>query len=473
MQYQDIILEAYEWARARTAEKRWVGRFKVRVLSSPAGEMKSEEAVPIEYDYGDLQGKLQKLDKRDLDRAGLIDLGRALALLLLPPGAEGSPSNIRGLFADSLRQVGQDGGLRLKLRLPPELAGVPWEFMYVERAGGGDGMDGFLALDPRVAIVRHEALPVPAPLPAASGAIRVVAALASAIDLPPLDLAREEANLKQALAGQPGIQLDVVQDATLAEVQARVPGAAVFHFAGHGVFATEMGAVPGTVSGTGILALDDQYADAEQVGINLRGNGVRLAVLGGCETGRRDATSLNSVWSSVAAALVKAEVPAVVANQYSILDACAIAFSQQFYRALVGGLPIERAVTAGRVAAYNADKEGRDWGVPVLYLRAADGQLFAGAADPITRQEARQGAEVDVNIRAKEVAAGGEVLGARVREMLAGKLGVNIVIDGIVYGKVVGAEFGRLGGGNANVDMNIGTVGQGGSVTGAVIDSLG
>jgi hypothetical protein len=310
-------------------------------------------------------------------------------------------------------------------------------------------------------------------LPAVSGAIRVVAALASAIDLPQLDLAREEANLKQALATQPGIQLDILQEATLAEVQARVPGAAVFHFAGHGVFAREMGAVPGTVSGTGILALDDQYADAEQVGINLRGNGVRLAVLGGCETGRRDATSLNCVWSSVAAALVKAEVPAVVANQYSILDKCAVAFGQQLYRALVGGLPIERAVTAGRIAAYNLDKNGRDWGVPVLYLRAADGQLFAGAADPITRQEARRGAEVDVNIRAKEVAAGSEVLGARVRDMLAGKLGVNIVIDGIVYGRVVGLKFGHLEDGNATVDMNIGTVGQGGNVTGAVIDSLG
>ena len=85
------------------------------------------------------------------------------------------------------------------------------------------------------------------------------------------------------------------------------------------------------------------------------------------------------------APLVKAGIPAVVANQFEIHDKSAIAFSQQFYRALVGGLPIERAVTAGRIAAYNANKEGRDWGVPVLYLRAGDGQLFAGADDPAER----------------------------------------------------------------------------------------
>ncbi len=52
-------------------------------------------------------------------------------------------------------------------------------------------------------------------------------------------------------------------------------------------------------------------------------------------------------------------------------------------------LPIERAVSAGRIAAYNADKHGRDWGVPVLYLRAADGMLFEGAPDAETRRKAK------------------------------------------------------------------------------------
>ncbi|KPV49477.1 hypothetical protein SE17_32420, partial [Kouleothrix aurantiaca] len=166
----------------------------------------------------------------------------------------------------------------------------------------------------------------------------------------------------------------VIDFGTHDELLAALPGTAIFHFAGHGVFTRQMADQPGTYTGTGALAFYDQSVDAEQLGINLRGQSVRLAVLGGCETGRRDGVN---VWSGVAPALVKQQIPAVIANQLPIKDACAIAFSKQLYGALAGGLPIEQALAAGRVAAYNADKEGRDWGVPVLYMRDADGVLFA------------------------------------------------------------------------------------------------
>ena len=470
MKYEDMVIEATDFERIRTEDKRRLGSFKVRVLQSPAGEMKAEDAVPVQYDLSQLAGDLERLELRTMDRQGLVDLGRTLAVLLLPPAEEGSVANIRGLFADSLQQAGQETGLRLRLRLPPALAVIPWEYMYVDRAGGGDGMDGFLALDPRVAIMRHETLTAPAPVPVVTGNIRVVAALASHMDLPELDLARERADLEATFADQAGMDVSYLEDATLDEIQAAMPGASVFHFAGHGAFTREMGDVPGTYSGTGYLALDDQFVDAETLGLNLRGNGVRLAVLGGCETGRREQVS---VWSGIAPALVKAEVPAVIANQYEILDECAIAFSRQFYRALVGGLPIERAVSAGRIAAFNADREERDWGVPVLYLRAKDGELFAGVPDAGVRQQARENAEANVNLRLKEVAAGGEVLGAEVRQMLAGKLNVDIDVSGTVFGGVVGAKIDTLGGGSADVGMDIDTVGEGGQVTGARIDSLG
>ena len=304
-----------------------------------------------------------------------------------------------------------------------------------------------------------------------TGTIRVVAAFAANPDLPELNLDKEIADLKTALDAQAGIAKTILENATLSDVQSETQkGAAVFHFAGHGGFTRQMSDAPGVYSGAGMLAFDDQFVEAEQLGINLRGNGIRLAVLAGCETGRRDGVN---VWSGVAPALVKAGIPAVVANQFSIRDGCAIAFSQQFYRALVGGLPIERAVTAGRIAAYNADKEGRDWGVPVLYLRAGDGQIFAGADDPAVRDQARTGAEIAVDLRVREVAAGGEVLGAKVREMLQGKLSVTVGVSGTVYGKIIGATFDHIAGGSAKIDMDIDTVGQGGNATGVVIDTLG
>jgi hypothetical protein len=463
--YDDMVIEAANATLERTPEKQRIGRFTVRVLGSPAGEMRPEEAVPISYDDKLLQLALQRLEGRTLDRAALIAFGRTLALLLLPPPQGGAPTGVRELLAASLAQVGPEGGLRVRLRLPPLLAALPWEYVYLERTGG-DGMDGFLALDPRVAIVRHEALATPNSLPLTSGPLKVVAALASAEGLPPLDLSKEESDLKQVLDGQAGIAPVYLEDATLDEVQAAIAGAAIFHFAGHGVFNRQMGDMPGTYTGVGSLALYDQAVDAERLGINLQGNGVRLAVLGGCETGRRDGVN---VWSGIAPALVKQQIPAVLANQLPIKDVCAIAFSKHFYGALVGGLPIERAVSAGRIAVYNADRDGRDWGVPVLYLRDADGQLFGGATDAGVRAQAAAAAKAVIDVRVSEVAAGGAVLGAKAGRITKGTLEVTVTA-GNVAGSVTGATIESMSGGEAVVQTSVDTVESGGSVTGATIN---
>jgi hypothetical protein len=463
-----MIIEATGATLERTPDKQRIGHFSVRVLGSPAGEMKPEEAVLVSYDDKQLQIGLQQLETRALDKAGLIALGRALALLLLPPKQEGASSGVRELLAASLAQLGPEDGVRLRLRLPPQLAALPWEYIYVDRAGGGEGMDGFLMLDPRVAIARHEALPAPPSLPLTSGPLKVVAALASAEGLPQLDLGKEQRDLEAAFDGQPAIQSVFLEDATLDEIQQAIAGAEVFHFAGHGVFSRQMGDLPGTYTGTGKLALYDQAVDAEQLGINLRGNGVRLAVLGGCETGRRDGVN---VWSGIAPALIKQQIPAVLANQLPIKDACAIAFSKHFYGALVGGLPIERAVAAGRIAAYNADKDGRDWGVPVLYMRDADGVLFGGAADTGVRDQAAAAAKVVIEQRLGEVAAGAVLVGAAVKQISSGILSVTQTL-GTVAGDVTGATIGTMGGGEARIETNVDKLESGGNVTGATIDNL-
>ena len=71
-----------------------------------------------------------------------------------------------------------------------------------------------------------------------------------------------------------------------------------------------------------------------------------------------------------------------------IQDASAIAFSNRLYQALAAGLTVDEAVVAGRLAVVNLAGaetrpgenhpgiENRDWGVPVLYLRADQAVLF-------------------------------------------------------------------------------------------------
>src|SRR5690242_15943208 len=291
MRYEDITIEVAGQS-VRVDGKR-VGKYGVRVLQSPVGEMKPEQAVPVEFDATDLQRTLDRLDRRELDRDGLVALGRTLAAILLPAIAPGGAPNVIDFLRGSLLRAADGDGVRLRLRLPNELTVVPWEYAFVEREGSV-GMDGFLALDPRVAVVRHEVMASPAALPLVTGTVRVVAATAAPEGLPELDLEREMHILTDALHELHGVALVPCEHATLTKLGPLLNGTAVFHFAGHGDFTRQMGALPGTYTGTGFFAFEDQSVDAEQIGINLRSNGIRLAVLGGCNTGRRDGVN---VWS--------------------------------------------------------------------------------------------------------------------------------------------------------------------------------
>ncbi|HWQ11223.1 MAG TPA: CHAT domain-containing protein [Roseiflexaceae bacterium] len=472
MQYEDMIIEATQ-ARVETKDGSRVGSFRVRVIESPEGALSDEQAVTVSYDHKALEVEIGKLDRRSLDRAHLIQLGRTLGALLLPDQPQ--PRSIYDLFVGSLNRIGRDAGLRLRLQLPPVLADLPWEYLYVDRTGDGDSMDGFLALDPRVAIVRQEIMPTPLPPLAVSGPITVVAALASHEDFDALDLEKERADLEQTFAGQGGVSVAYIPNATLDAVLGRLADAHIFHFAGHGAYTRTPGDTPGSYTGQGALAFADQLVDAEQLAANLSAGKLRLAVLGACDSGRRDKFS---IWSGVAPALVrsaKTQLPAVVANQFKILDVCAIAFGKHLYQALVAGQSIEYAVTVGRIAAYNADKESpnaRDWGVPVLYMRARDGILFTAPADEAVRAQAAEAARQVFAVRAQEVAAGGYVSGLQAGTVRNSNLAV-VVETGDVSGDVVGAVVKKLQGGDTRVDVTAGDVKEGGRVIGAQIDEIG
>jgi hypothetical protein len=407
MNYTDVVVEAFDVLPEPAADAA-AQYFKVRVLSSPAGEMSLADAALCSYDRQQLQDCINQLDTGDLKGDALIAFGRDLASWLLP---EDRAVAVRELFEASRAQAGQDGGVRLRLRLSPLLARIPWEFLYLDAPGGGGLMDGFLALDPSVAIVRHETLParIPTVRPPDGEPLKAIAALALAADLPHLDLQAERENLKHIFEIG-GVNHTFVEQSTIEDILNNIPDVHIFHFAGHGEFKT-LSAQPRTFTGTGALALADQQADSEQISLNVRGNKLRLAVLGACETARRGGANVVNLWGAVAPMLAKAGIPAIVANQFKILDKSAIAFSKAFYQALFGGLSIERAVVAGRLAIYNEDKAERDWGVPVLYMRAPDGRLFGGVVDQTVREQARSAAEHTIHQWHSIVTGGAAVMG--------------------------------------------------------------
>jgi beta-lactam-binding protein with PASTA domain len=385
--YRDFILVADDVEK----DEEGVVQFSVEVFTSPRGggvRVEKQQITP------DLRKELGRLERRKLDADGIISLGEKLAALLLP-------GQVGEFFKGSLDMLKPGQGLRLRLRLDAALAGFPWEYMYLPRTGGERDSTGFVVLDPRVSIARHDAMPIPGDFDDTPKKRRLLVALASPEDQAPLDLDRERDNLKEALRDVPGIDLNFVENATIQTLADELlPGADVFHFAGHGTFG-QAGAEAGYGADDGegaiLLVAEDGSAapmPAEELAVNLRGRGVQLVVLGACETGRRGE---GNVWSGVAAALMKAGIPAAVAMQYSIWDDAAIAFNRSLYRALAVGFPLDYAVSAGRLAAFNRchpvrddvelGKCYRDWGVPVLYLRSEQDFVLPAIPDPTRRED--------------------------------------------------------------------------------------
>jgi len=466
--YHDFVLVA-------EAAENSDNKFAVSVFDSPVGQGEKKEIVALP---DDLSSKVRRLEENKLDKdvSRQIELGEILAGLLLPAYA-------RQLFSASLSRLRDGEGLRLRLRLADKLADMPWEYIYVQDTSRGERtVSGFLALDPRVSIVRHEAIAVPGDWFEAPGKRRVVVAMATPEHerYPKLiHLPTEQSLLKEALNGVAGLdtvylpdyqnnKASAVTGATLKDLMAALmTHADVFHFSGHGEFVDETGKIVlADVNNQAVLFPADRLAEL------LKGKGIRLVVLGACETGRRDG---RNVWSSVVASLLKAGIPAVVAMQFKIVDNLAAAFSGALYRALVAGFTVDEAVAMGRAAIRVEALQGQpdipDWGVPVLYLRVPSGIIFNPVSDETARQEAEKklGHLIDQHVR--EVSTNGRVIGAVIGSMQAETVEVKQKVDERVDGVMLGAYTFNIQGGQLMVRQEADVVS--GTMIGAVISRLG
>lgn len=343
---------------------------------------------------------LQLLAAKMITFSKMVALGKKLADCLLPEGV------IRERFRAAYDEAGIDGGVRLRLIIADQtLKAWPWEYAFLDLVGGSESrsMLGFLALNPRISMVRHEPLPFPHPVGEKSAADSTEIRMAFASALPAkqslLHLDRDleviEDSLKSFSVEGVRFALDpVITDATPDDLAGRLTrGTQIFHFSGHGIPETD-GSATGPHGEAALLLVADKKNKVEarmhasDLAAILQNAGVQLVVLGACYSGKRpgeDESSQNRYpWNGVASALAAREIPAIVAMQYEVIDISAKAFSRAFYLALASGLSLDEAMSAGRRAmlretSTNPDLEtivDMEWGVPVLYSRLADGQLF-------------------------------------------------------------------------------------------------
>jgi hypothetical protein len=359
------------------------GSYKV-VASSPGGDAEADFNVPFDGSERDklreiLQGPVREFGEGGLRKGDPVDYWEQVK--------KRGEQLYDALFAD---EVGEKftsrrdwaleqpdpHGVRIRIHLDeaPELADLPWEYLY------DSGRQMFLVLRDFTPIVRHLNQGDPAQRPLVKPPINMLVMISKGN--PPLDVEAEWKKISDKLAPlqeKQLVSLTRVPAATVGDLQDCLntkKAYHIFHFIGHSGFQNK---VP-------VLQLDDgQKMTADALATHLDPSSFRLVVLNSCDGARAAA---EDSFSALAHCLVKIGIPAVVAMQFKITDGAAIEFARGLYGGIANNLPVEACVTMGRMAIYGRDNNPTEWGTPVLFMRGQNGRLFS--LDIPSEQQARQ-----------------------------------------------------------------------------------
>jgi formylglycine-generating enzyme required for sulfatase activity len=408
------------------------GSIDVRVIKSPKGEPKGTFALPFSQPFQSQAVNLA-LEKIKFERShweAVPDLFKALKDLQL--GDE------QGFKADLLERIGSvlfkalfssdelrealhaavdagdgDNPARIELRFDDtatDLGAYPWELLH-------DDGRAFLFRKRTAALIRYITCNLSTPQLLHTNVLNLLFIAARPIDADlGLLLDVESTKLEESLA-EP-IQKGRVRLAALPRASPKQStwdalteylnvhkgedAPHVIHFDGHGGFGKRCPPLPEgcgrlnpanvstcktckhplTGIACGYLAFEKankspQWISSEELGDQLAGIGVRLAVLTACKSA---AVTGESMFTGIAPALIRVGVPAVVAMQYSVTTDVAMRFSKLFYLSLGQPKPLTSAVGDARAGLFDKPTA---WYRPVLYLRDdgnnPEGQLFAPA----------------------------------------------------------------------------------------------
>ncbi len=264
--------------------------------SGPGGNESGTFAPPNDPAF---QTLLQQLADLDIDEDGLTQLGRQLFLALFH-------DKIKSAYDRAQSQVEQNGdqGIRLRMNIDPNetaITRLPWELLY-------DPDRGPLAmLDAPVA--RY--IPQLSSVPSLKATLPLKVLLTASQTPPPADVAKELAEVQAALESL-GTMMQIAMEPhlTTRKFQRLLrENFHVWHFVGHGSFSPD--------GRTARLVLEDDSGGKQTIGatelqIFLNRNSIRLVVLDACQSG----TIAVEPFRSIAPALIRAQIPAVVAMQF-------------------------------------------------------------------------------------------------------------------------------------------------------------
>ena len=359
--------------------------YKARVVDSPAGEATITFIPP--FSQADVEAFFVQIGHSRSIETQQAQQMREFGRQLFEATFNG---DVRDRLRESLNLVTRNGeGLRIRLRIgnPPELTILPWEFMY------DASLSRFLALSVETPVVRYMDIPRDIQPLTIHPPLRILAMVSSPRDLPTLNVQKEWEILQESLnrlevRGMVAVTRLEKPTMQMLQRQLRREQYHIFHFIGHGIFSKH--------DQDGLLLFEDELRNGHRVssrnlGILLHDHpSLRLAVLNACEGAR---TSLEDQFSGTAQSLVQQGLPAVIAMQFRITDNAAITLAREFYAALADGYPVDAALTEAR-KAIKLQGNDLEWGTPVLYMRAPNGQIFDLASIPQTWPKNDEATEV-------------------------------------------------------------------------------
>ena len=256
----------------------------------------------------------------------------------------------------------------------PWIAEKPWEFAY------DSGRQTFLATE-EIHFVRNVLTNVPAdPILRSDGPLRILVASAQPVGFGRLSIEQEVEVIRrgfEALIEAGLVVVEVLARATPAQIHDYLSSGMwqVVHFIGHGAY--------DEAENEGFLVFEDDRGGKYRLGERavreiFCKRGVSLVFLNACESGRGGRADFNK---GVAQSLVAHGLPALIANQYSVLDSSATSFAQHFYSSIAQGMSLGQAAREARIAVnYSLQGEPIDWAIPVLYARDPSMALCAPPA---------------------------------------------------------------------------------------------
>jgi tetratricopeptide (TPR) repeat protein len=260
---------------------------------------------------------------------------------------------------------------------------IPWEYLH-------DG-DEFLALSGKAYLTRKpiglgEVPGIKSPQP-----LRLLVVVSSPNRLPELNSEKEIGIIQEVLdnARRDGyLEIDYLEIATLSNLRSKIKHFQphILHYTGHG------GKVP--FSNETYLACEDDDGELKPIfgddlsRIAADSESLQLVVLSGCMTAQ---THNQDALRGIGTSLLKGNLPAVLAMQYSILDESGIELARKFYEELSQGSSVLESVNEVRLRLYELrGKDRADWGLPALYLRTPDIRLIDTTMPPKPKPKAEQ-----------------------------------------------------------------------------------